>query len=153
MWRDQNRCCDIICLKDNEMVDGTFLSYIRPGSCQCTYHAHQNKQEKNFAGNFLCQVAIGLLASAGTTFQVHYQTSSPASRLIGRNHYLYRIPVTHAKLEGKSWHSCLMYAERCKHQARKTVKKCTMMYCWKCNVGLCTGQCFQVYHTKLYYWE
>jgi hypothetical protein len=25
--------------------------------------------------------------------------------------------------------------------------------CRKCNLGLCTGQCFEVYHTKVNYWE
>jgi hypothetical protein len=23
----------------------------------------------------------------------------------------------------------------------------------KCDVGLCTGQCFEMYHIKLHYWE
>ena len=39
--------------------------------------------------------AEGLLASAGTDKQVQGQTSSPASRLVGRDHFLYRIPLTH----------------------------------------------------------
>jgi hypothetical protein len=32
---------------------------------------------------------------------------------------------------------------------RKTAKKCIPVHCQKCNVGLCTGQGFQVYHTKV----
>jgi len=44
-------------------------------------------------------------------------------------------------------------AERKKCQTEKTVKKCTKMYCQKYNVGLCIGQCFEVYHTKLNHWE
>jgi hypothetical protein len=35
-----------------------------------------------------------LLASAGTEPQVQGQTSSPAGRLVGRHHFLYRILVT-----------------------------------------------------------
>jgi hypothetical protein len=35
------------------MVEETVLSSVRPGSCECTPPAHQNKQEKNYAGNFL----------------------------------------------------------------------------------------------------
>ena len=33
------------------------------------------------------KVAEGLLASAGTDIQVQGQTSSPASRLVGRDHF------------------------------------------------------------------
>jgi hypothetical protein len=43
---------------------------------------------------FYEKVAEGLLASAGTEPQVQGQTSSPAGRLIGRDHFLYRIPAT-----------------------------------------------------------
>jgi hypothetical protein len=45
------------------------------------------------------KVAEGLLTSAGKEPQVQGQTSSPAGRLIGRDHFLYRIPATHAKLK------------------------------------------------------
>ena len=64
---------------------------------------------------------------------------------------LYRIPGTHAKMEGTYQRSCHMCAERSKCQTGKTVKKCTTMYCRKCNVGLCIGQCFEVNHTKVNY--
>jgi len=43
--------------------------------------------------------------------------------------------------------------QRSKRHTGKTVKKCTTMYCRKCDVGFCIGQCFEVYHTKLNYWE
>ena len=33
-----------------------------------------------------------------------------------------------------------------KRQTSKTVKKCARRYCCKCDVGLCIGQCFEVYH-------
>jgi hypothetical protein len=99
---------------------------------------------------FYEKVAKGLLASAGTKIQEQGETSSPAGRLIGRDHFLYRVPATHAKMEGTTQRSC---AEKSKRQTGKTIKKCTTMYCRKCDVGLCIGQCFEVYHTKLNYWE
>ena len=61
--------------------------------------------------------------------------------------------MTHAKVEETSQHSYHVCAERSKHQTGKTVKKCTTMYCQKYDVGLYIGQCFEVYHTKLNYWE
>ena len=54
---------------------------------------------------FYEKVAEGLFASVGTDIQVQGQTNSPASRLVGRDHFLYRIPVTHAKMEGTSQRS------------------------------------------------
>ena len=78
---------------------------------------------------------------------------SLAVQLAGRDHFLYRIPATHTRLEGKSQRSCRVCAERSKRQTGKSVKKCTTMYCRKCDVGLCIGQCFEVFHTKLNYWE
>jgi translation initiation factor RLI1 len=71
---------------------------------------------------FYEKVAEGLLTSAGTEPQVQGQTSSPAGRLIGRDHFLYGIPVTHAKLKGKSQRSCRVRAERSKRQTRTTKK-------------------------------
>jgi hypothetical protein len=74
---------------------------------------------------FYEKVAKGLLASAGTEMQVQGQTNSPAGRLVGRDHFLYRIPATHAKVEGTSQRSCYVCAEKTKHQTGKTIKKCT----------------------------
>ena len=102
---------------------------------------------------FYEKVTKGLLTSAGTEMQVQGQTSSPAGRLVGRDHFLYRIPVTHARVEGISQLSCRVCAEKSKRQPGKIIKKCTTMYCRKCDVQLCTGQCFEVYHTKVNYWE
>ena len=91
---------------------------------------------------FYEKVAEVLLASAGTEIQAVGQTNSPAGRLVGTDHFLYRIPVTHGKPEGKSQRSCCMFAERGKCQTGKTVTKFTTMYCRKCDVGLCIGQFF-----------
>ena len=99
------------------------------------------------------KISKGLLISACTKIQEQGQTTSPASRLVGRDHFLCRIPATHAKLEGESQCSRRVCAERSKRQTGNTVKKCTTVYCRKCDVGLCIGQCFEVYHTKLNYWE
>jgi hypothetical protein len=69
------------------------------------------------------KVAKGLLDSASMEIQVQSQTRSPAGRFVGRDHSIYRIPTTHAKLEGKSQRSCHVSAERSKRQTGKTVKK------------------------------
>jgi hypothetical protein len=102
---------------------------------------------------FYDKVADGLLTSAIMEIQVQGQTSSPAGRVVGRDHFVYRIPATHAKLEGKSQCSCDMSAERNMCQTEKTVKTCTTMYCQKCYIGICIGQSFELNHTKLNYWE
>jgi hypothetical protein len=78
---------------------------------------------------FYEKVAEELLSSASAEIQVQGQTSSPAGRLVGRGHFLYRIPVTRAKVEGTSQRSCHVCAERSKRQTGKTVKKCTTMHC------------------------
>jgi hypothetical protein len=52
-----------------------------------------------------------LLTSDGTEMQVQGQTSSKAGTLEGRDHSIYSIPATHAKLAGKSQHSFLIRAE------------------------------------------
>jgi len=118
-------------------------------------HILHNKisKKKMLPKVFYEKVTEGLLASAATEIQVQGQTSSPAGRLVGRDHFLYRIPVTHAKVVGTSQCSCRVCAERSKRQTGKTVKKCTTMYCRKCDMELCIGQCFEVYYTKLNYWE
>jgi len=117
-------------------------------------HILQKKtSKKKMSEIFYEKVAEGLLTSTSMEFQVQGQTSSPAGRLEGRDYFLYRIPVTHVKLEGKSLCSCRVCAERRKCQTGKTVKICTTMYCRKCDTGLCIGQCFEVYHPKLNYWE
>ena len=88
---------------------------------------------------FYEKVAEGLLASARMEIEAVGQTSSPAGRLIGTDHFLYRIPATHAKPEGKSQRLCRVCAEKCKRQTGKTVTKFTTKYCRKCDVGLCIG--------------
>jgi len=80
---------------------------------------------------------------------VQGQTISPAGRLVGRDHSVYRIPAKQAKLEGKSLRSCCVSEQRSKRQTWNIVRK----YCHKCDVGLCIEQCFEVYHTKMNYWE
>jgi hypothetical protein len=49
-----------------------------------------------------------------------------------------RIPVTHATLVGKSQFSHRVRAEKSKRRTGKTAKKCTKMYCRKCDTGLWT---------------
>jgi hypothetical protein len=88
-------------------------------------HILHNKtsKEKMSLEIFYEKVAEGLLANAGADILVEGQTNSPAGRLVGREHFLYRIPATHGKVEGKSQRSCRVCAERSKRQTGKTVKK------------------------------
>jgi hypothetical protein len=76
------------------------------------------------------KVNEGLLANTGIEIQVQIETSSPAGRLVGRDHSVYKIPSKQAKLEGKVQRSRRMCAERSKRQTGKTVKKSTTM-CFK----------------------
>jgi hypothetical protein len=99
--------------------------------------------------SFYEKVAEGLLASADTEIQALGQTSSPAGRLVETDHFLYRILATHANSEGKTQRSC----RKRKHQTGKTVTKFTTTCCRKCDFELYIGQCFDVYHSKLNYWE
>jgi hypothetical protein len=84
--------------------------------------------------------------------QAQGQTNRPAKRSLGTEQFIYSIPVTQARLEAKSQCSYCVRAQKSKRQTGKTVKKCTTMYCRKCD-GLCIGQCFEVYHSKLNYWK
>jgi hypothetical protein len=113
-------------------------------------HSKSNKKKMSLE-MFHEKVAEGLIASAGTDIQQQGQTSSPAGRLVGTDHFLYRIPATHAKPEGKTQPACRVCSETGKRQTGKTVTKFTTTYCRKCNVGLCVRQCFEVYHSKLNY--
>jgi len=78
---------------------------------------------------FYEKVTEGSRATASIEIQVQGQTSSLAGRLVGRDYFLYRSPLTRAKLEGKSQRLCRLCAVRSKRQTGKTVKKCTTMYC------------------------
>jgi hypothetical protein len=98
---------------------------------------------------FYEKVAEGLVVDAARKFR---QTNRPDNRLVGREQFIHRIPLTHATLEGKSPRSSRLFAEKSKLQTGKTVKKCTTTYCRKCD-GLCIGQRFEVYHSELNYWE
>jgi hypothetical protein len=71
-------------------------------------HILRNKssKEKMLLQIFYKKVAKGLLASADMEIQALGQTSSPAGRLVGTDHFLYRIPATHARPEGKTQRSC-----------------------------------------------
>jgi hypothetical protein len=65
----------------------------------------KSSKEKMSPEIFYEKVAEGFCASADTEIQAVGQTSSPAGRLVGPDHFLYRIPATHAKPEGKTQRS------------------------------------------------
>jgi hypothetical protein len=118
-------------------------------------HILDNKsgKEKLSLKIFYAKVAKGLHASASSEMQALGQTSSPAGRLVVTDLFLYIILAKHAKPEGKSQRLGCVYAERVKRHTEKTMTKFTTTYCRKCDVGLCIGQCFEAYHSKLNYWE
>jgi hypothetical protein len=73
---------------------------------------HDKSSKKNMSLEiFYEKVTKVLLTSDGMEIQVWGQTSSPAGRLKGRDHSVYSIPVTHAKLEGISQLSFLVNVE------------------------------------------
>jgi hypothetical protein len=84
---------------------------------------HTKTSKKNMSLEiFNKKFTKGLLARAGAQIQVQGQTSSSAGRLVWRDHSIYRIPATPAKLERKSQSSCHVGAEYSKHQTGKSVK-------------------------------
>jgi hypothetical protein len=76
----------------------------------CILHNKTSKKKMSL-DIFNEKVAEGLHASADIEIQVQGQSSSPAGRLVGRDHFLYRIPGTHAKVEGTSQRSCHVCAD------------------------------------------
>jgi hypothetical protein len=109
---------------------------------------HKKSTKKKSLEIFSKKVAEGLLTSAGTEIQALGLTSSPAGHLVGTGHFLYRIPATHAKREEKNPALVQKEASTCPGK----LSKFATMYCRKCD-GLCVGQCFEVHHLKLNYWE
>jgi len=92
-------------------------------------HILHAKTSKNKILLEICyeKVTEGLLASAG--IEILCQNCSPDGRLKGSDHFVYRIPATHAVMEGRSQCSCHVCAGRNKCQTGKTVKQCTTVYC------------------------
>jgi hypothetical protein len=101
---------------------------------------------------FYEKIAEGFLASACTKIQVQGQSSSPAGGLVGRDHFY--IGFQRHMLSWREHLSAHVARVRREASARPgKVKKCTTMYRRKCDVGLRIGQCFEVFPTKLNYWE
>jgi adenine-specific DNA methylase len=86
----------------------------------------QINQEKKSLEIFYEKVAEGLVIDAVRKVQTQGQTNRPANRLVGREQFIHRIPVTHTTLEGKSQRSSRLCAEKSKIQTSKTAKKCTI---------------------------
>jgi hypothetical protein len=134
------------------MVEDTFFHLFDLAVVNAHILHSKSSKKKISLEMFYKKVAEGLIASAGTDIQEQGQTSSPAGRLFGTDHFLYRIPATHSKPKGKTQRSCRVCSETGKRQTGKTMTKFTTTYCRKCD-GLCVGQCFEVCHSKLNYWE
>jgi hypothetical protein len=72
---------------------------------------HNKSSKKNTSLEILYEKAYCSLVTVNK-MQVQGQTSSTGARLVGRDHSIYSIPATHAKLAGKSQHSFLVSAEK-----------------------------------------
>jgi hypothetical protein len=81
------------------------------------------KQEKMSLEIFYEKFAKGLLTNAVLKIQAQGQTNRPANILAGRERFIYRIPVTQARLEGKSQHSRRVCAEKSKAPNRKNCEE------------------------------
>jgi hypothetical protein len=107
---------------------------------------HREKCTKKFRlYKFIEKVAEGLVSDGGSEVTERSRISS-ASRLVGRDHFAHRVPATGSKLKGCSQCTCKFCADRGKHHTGKSTKKYTTVYCRKCDVGLCLGDCFKIYH-------
>jgi hypothetical protein len=114
---------------------------------------HRMKCKENFRlYRFMEKVAEGLVSNAGIKIKQQSQKSS-ARILMGRDHFAYRIPAKSSKQAGISQCTCKVCTEKVKHHAGKSTKKFTAVYCPKYGVGLCMGECFDVYHSRVNYWE
>jgi hypothetical protein len=114
---------------------------------------HQKICTKKFRlHKFIEKVAEGLVSNVGREGTGQSRISS-ASRLVGRGHFVHRVPATSSKQKGCSQLTCKVCADKGKHHTGKSTKKYTTVYCRKCNIGLCLGDCFEIYHTKVNYWD
>jgi hypothetical protein len=114
---------------------------------------HQIRTKQKFRPyKFLEMVTEGLVSDVGVEI-TKQSRKSYAGRLVGRDHFAFRIPATGSKQWGKTQRTCKVCADKGKHHAGKAIKKFTTVYCRKCNVGLCLGECFEIYHTTVNYWD
>jgi hypothetical protein len=79
----------------------------------------QIKQGKMSQEIFYEKVAKELFVNAVQKLQAQGQTKRPASTIVGREQFIYIIPVTHATLEGK--YLCDVCAERTNNQTGKKI--------------------------------
>jgi hypothetical protein len=100
---------------------------------------------------FIEKVAEGLVSDVRKV--TDQSRISSASRFVGRDHFAYRVPAMSSKLKECSQRTCKVCADRGEHHTGKSTKKYTTVYCRKCDVGLCLGDCFLIYHTKVNYWD
>jgi hypothetical protein len=101
---------------------------------------------------FMEKVAEGFVSDAGIEIKELSQKRS-AGILMGRDNHAYRIPAKGSKQAGMSQSTCKVCAEKAEHHTGKSTKKFTKVYCPKCDIGSCMGECFDVYHYRMHYWE
>jgi hypothetical protein len=86
---------------------------------------------------FYEKVAEALVAKAVRKIQAQFQTNRPVSRLVGREQFIYRIPVTHARLERKFQCVCVCREK----QAPLLEVKVTIEFHRQCHKNLISAQC------------
>ncbi|KAJ4444060.1 hypothetical protein ANN_05849 [Periplaneta americana] len=101
---------------------------------------------------FIAKVAESLVTSVGMEMTIQSRLST-GGRLVGRDHFPHRIPGIGSKQKGHTQRTCKVCADRGKHHTGKATQKYTTIYCARCDVGLCIGNCFEIYHTRANYWE
>ncbi|KAJ4427097.1 hypothetical protein ANN_24712 [Periplaneta americana] len=113
---------------------------------------HKKCVKKLTLHKFIAKVAESLVMSVGMEMTIPSRLST-GGRLVGRDHFPHRIPGTGSKQKGHTQRTCKVCADRGKHHTGKATQKYTTIYCARCDVGLCIGNCFEIYHTRANYWE
>jgi hypothetical protein len=85
------------------------------------------------------------LASAGTGIQVQGQTSSPAGRLVGRDHFYIGFQ-RHMLGWRENLRAHVVFVQRVASARPEKLKKFTTMNRRTFKYGLCIRQCFEVCH-------
>jgi maltodextrin utilization protein YvdJ len=90
---------------------------------------HWKKCTKKFRlHKFIEKVAEGLVSDMGREVMEQSQIS-PASRLVGRDHFAHKVPTTSSKLKDCSQRTCKVCVDKWKHHTSKSTKKYTTVYC------------------------
>ena len=113
-----------------------------------TTHAHKLRLQQ-----FMEAVAASLVMSVGLQDQETGPGPQKEGRLLGRNHFPHKIPSTPGSGRTTGQRKCRVCAEKGKRTTGKAARKETSIMCKQCDVPLCIGECFEMFHKKEKYWE